>query len=100
MKQVADLISAEMSNENLTVEALAQELHLSRVQLFRKIKALTDLTPTLLIRQIRLQNAHRLLSESDLSISEIAYSCGFKDPAYFSRVYKENYGHPPSNTRE
>ena len=100
MKQVANLISAEMSNENLTVEALAQELHLSRVQLFRKIKALTDLTPTLLIRQIRLQNAHRLLSESDLSISEIAYSCGFKDPAYFSRVYKENYGHPPSNTRE
>ncbi len=99
MKQVAKIISEEIDNEDLSVEALAKQLHLSRVQLFRKIKALTGITPTLFIRQIRLQHAQKLLRESDQSISEIAYASGFKDPAYFSRVYKEQFGQSPSEIR-
>lgn len=99
MQQVAKIISAEIDNEDLSVEALAKQLHLSRVQLFRKIKALTGITPTLFIRQIRLQHAQKLLRESDQSISEIAYASGFKDPGYFSRVYKEQFGHSPSEIR-
>ncbi len=99
MQQVITIINEEIDNENFSVEAMAKQLHLSRVQLFRKIKALTDLTPTLLIRQVRLQKAQQLLRESDQSISEIAYACGFKDPAYFSRVYKERFGQKPSEDR-
>ncbi|MEL7424973.1 MAG: two-component regulator propeller domain-containing protein [Bacteroidota bacterium] len=100
MQQVISIINTEIDNEDFSVEAMAKQLHLSRVQLFRKIKALTDLTPTLLIRQVRLQKAQQLLRESDQSISEIAYACGFKDPAYFSRVYKERFGRKPSDERE
>ncbi|MEL6973268.1 MAG: response regulator, partial [Bacteroidota bacterium] len=99
MQQVISIINSEIDNEEFSVEAMAKQLHLSRVQLFRKIKALTDLTPTLLIRQVRLQKAQQLLRESDQSISEIAYACGFKDPAYFSRVYKERFGRKPSDDR-
>lgn len=100
MQRVVDVLKAELDNEDLSVEMLAAQLHLSRVQLFRKLKALTGQTPSLFIRQIRLQHGQKLLLESDQTVAEIAYTCGFKDPAYFARVYREVFGYSPSKERE
>ncbi|MEL6925418.1 MAG: response regulator, partial [Bacteroidota bacterium] len=96
MLRLVEKIKAEIGNEKLSVQALAEAMHLSRVQLFRKIKSLTGQTPTLFIRQIRLQTARQLLRDKSRTVAEVAYEVGFKDPAYFSRVYSETFGHAPS----
>lgn len=99
MLSVVDIIKKKLSDEDFKVQVLADALHLSRVQVFRKIKALTGQTPTLFIRQVRLQTARQLLLQSDQTIAEIAFQVGFKDPAYFTRVFTEVYGTPPSSLR-
>ncbi|MBW1298873.1 hybrid sensor histidine kinase/response regulator transcription factor [Aquimarina litoralis] len=99
MKEVIQIIQQELDNDNFGVPQLAEKLHISRVHLFRKIKNLTGLPPTKFIRKIRLQKAHEFVLQNDLSISEIAYQTGFKDPAYFTRVYVEEFGKPPSEFR-
>ena len=76
---------------------MAKEVHLSKMQLYRKLKSLTGQSPTLFVRSYRLQKAKELLQTSELNISEIAYSVGFTDPAYFSRAFKEKFGVPPSS---
>lgn len=99
MKDVVQIIQEELDNDEFGVPRLAERLHISRVHLFRKIKNLTGLPPTKFIRKIRLQKAHELVLQNELSISEIAYQTGFKDPAYFTRVYVEEFGKPPSEFR-
>jgi DNA-binding response OmpR family regulator/two-component sensor histidine kinase len=99
MQNVVQIIRKKLDDDNFSVQILADALYLSRVQVFRKIKALTGQTPTLFIRQIRLQTAHQLIQQTDQTIAEIAFQVGFKDPAYFSRVFTEVYGFPPSSLR-
>ncbi|MGY3792402.1 hybrid sensor histidine kinase/response regulator transcription factor [Aquimarina sp. 433] len=99
MKDVVQIIEEELDNDEFGVPQLAERLHISRVHLFRKIKNLTGLPPTKFIRKIRLQKAHEFVLRNELSISEIAYQTGFKDPAYFTRVYVEEFGKPPSEFR-
>ncbi len=99
MQRVVEQIEKELGNEDFNVQRLADTLHLSRVHLFRKIKSLTGQNPTFLIRQVRLQIAKDRLSKTDHSIAEIAYQVGFKDPAYFSKVFLEQYGCRPSEMR-
>jgi signal transduction histidine kinase/DNA-binding response OmpR family regulator len=100
LQKVAKIIESELDNEDFDVIRLARSLQMSRAQLYRKVNALTGTSVALYIRQIRLQNARKLLSTTTLSISEIAYQVGFKDPNYFSKVFSETYGHPPSETRK
>ena len=73
---------------------------MSRSSLYAKVKALTDRTPALFIRSIRLQKAKELLDQKEMNISEVAYAVGFDDPAYFSRCFSEEFGHSPSQYRE
>lgn len=99
LKKVIQYIETNIENTELTVDLLAQNMNLSRSQVYRKIKALTDLTANEFIRQIRLKKALQLLSEGSLNISEIAYSVGFSSQSYFTRSFKEYYGKSPSDLK-
>ena len=74
-------------------------MNLSRVQLYRKVKALTTSSPVELLRTARLKRAYQLLLTSDLSISEVAYQVGFTAPSYFTKCFKEEYGMLPGDVR-
>ena len=71
-------------------------MNLSRVQLYRKVKALTGSTPVDLIRKARLARARHLLQTTGKSISEVAYTVGFSAPSYFTKCFKEEYGMLPN----
>ena len=89
-----------MSNSELSVEDLSREMGLSRVQLYRKIKAITGSTPVDLLRKARLQAAHQLLTTTAMTVSEIAYKIGFGSPSYFTKCYKDEYGTVPGESRK
>jgi len=94
--KIKEHLHAKLDDENFGIEALCKALHLSRGHLHRKLKALTGKSTSHFIRQIRLQEAHRLLQQGDLNVSEIAYKVGYKDPSYFSKLFSAQYGKPPS----
>ena len=98
--KVRSAIEENLDDEDFGILQLCKAVGLGRAQLHKKIKALTDYTPAIFIRTIRLQKAKFLLETSDLNVSEVAYEVGFKDPAYFSRVFTEEFGHPPKQTRK
>ncbi len=100
LEKVREAIEEEIDNVDLSIPQLGQKLHLSNIQFYRKIKALTGRTPTLFIRSYRLQKARYLLQTSSLNVSEIAYDVGFSDPAYFSRAFKQEFGVNPSSYLE
>ncbi len=91
------LIEKELGNSDLSVEDLGAQMGLSRVQLYRKIKALTNYTPIELLRILRLKRASSLLASTEKSISEITYEVGFTSPSYFTKCYKEYFGESPSD---
>ena len=94
------MVEGRLSDSNLSVEDLAADMGLSRVQLYRKVKALTGCTPVDLLRKARLAQAQRLLQESTLSVSEIAYQVGFASPSYFTKCYKDEFGTVPGEARK
>ena len=94
------LVEERLSDSNLSVEDLAGDMGLSRVQLYRKVKAMTGSTPIDLLRKARLAQAQRLLQESTLSVSEIAYQVGFASPSYFTKCYKDEFGTVPGEARK
>jgi transcriptional regulator GlxA family with amidase domain len=89
-----------LNNPDFNGSALAKQMNLSEVQLYRKIKALTDKSTAIYIRSARLQKARALLRSTDLNVSEIAYDVGFADPNYFSRTYVQEFGLAPSDDRK
>lgn len=94
------VVEEQMGNSNISVEDLAAKMGLSRVQLYRKVKALTGCTPIDLLRKARLAQAQRLLQESTLTVSEIAYKVGFASPSYFTKCYKDEFGTVPGEARK
>ena len=91
-------VTAQLSNENLTVESLAEEMGMSRVQLFKKVKAATGDSPSSIIRKTRLERAAQILrKKGDLNISDVAYQVGFSNPKSFSRAFKDQFGVAPSD---
>lgn len=91
-----ELIEKNISNPELGIDLLSQELGLSRANLYRKLKAVTELSPTELIRNKRLEVAAKLLLESDYTVSEVAVYTGFNSHAYFTNCFKSFYGYSPS----
>lgn len=89
-----------MSNTNLKIEDLGDEVGLSRVQLYRKVKALTGMTPVEILRETRLKRAMQLLKTTDKTVSEIANEVGFATPGYFSSCFKKQYDKYPTDVRE
>ena len=79
-------VRAKLANTELNVEELGADLGMSRVQLYRKVKALTGLSPVELIRMTRLKRAELLLQQGGKTVSEVAYEVGFSSPSYFSQM--------------
>ncbi len=92
MNKCMEVIEAELTNRNFGVEALSSEVGLSRVQLFRKVKSISGVTPTQLIRTYRLEKAKTLLLQSAGNASEVGYMVGFNKPSYFFKCFKDEYG--------
>ncbi len=91
------LLEKHLADSELSVEELGSKMGLSRVQLYRKIKALTNYSPNELLRIARLKKAASLLASSEKTISEITYEVGFTSPSYFTKCYKEHFGESPTD---
>ncbi len=89
-------VEKNLSSPDFSVEALGDELGISRAHLYKKIMALTGKSPLEFIRTIRLQHAAQLLKKSQLSVSEVAYKVGFNTPKYFTKYFKEEFNVLPS----
>ncbi|MCH7411491.1 response regulator [Belliella sp. DSM 111904] len=100
MHSVISLIEEKLDQPNLTVDFLSQEIGISRVHLFRKIKALTGLTPSELIKESRMKKAMKMLSSGKYRVSDVAYEVGFQDVAYFGKVFKKQFGQKPSDIKK
>lgn len=99
LQKAIQLIETQLGNEDLSIEEFAEQLHLSRTQLFRKLKALTDQSPSRFIRSVRLRHAKELIQSGRLTIAEISYAVGFGSPTYFNRCFKEEFGKVPGAFR-
>lgn len=90
------IVEDNLEVRDLDIPFLADKLCMSHSTLYRKIKVSTGLTPNELIRKVRLEKACKLLSEKTSSVSDISYSTGFSNPAYFRRVFRSEFGVSPS----
>lgn len=97
VKQLHDIIRQNISDSNFNVESIGPMIGLSRVQLYRKVKAITGSSVVDLIRKARLAKARRMIEANSGSISEIAYEVGFSSPSYFTKCFKEEYGMLPGD---
>lgn len=97
VKQLHDIIKSNMGNSDFGVEDIGAEIGLSRVQLYRKVKAITGSSVVDLLRKARLAKARRLLEANSMNISEVAYEVGFSSPSYFTKCFKDEYGMLPGD---
>ena len=94
-----EVVEARLADSDISVEDLAADMNISRVQLYRKVKALTGSSPVELLRIARLSRAYQLLLTTDKSVSEVAYAVGFTSPSYFTKCFKDEYGKVPGEAR-
>ena len=94
-----EAVEARLDDSDVSVEDLAADMNLSRVQLYRKVKAITGSSPVELLRTARLNRGYQLLLTTDLSISEVAYQVGFTAPSYFTKCFKEEFGLLPGDLK-
>jgi AraC-like DNA-binding protein len=92
-----DVVEARLSDSDLSVDDLAAAMNLSRVQLYRKVKAISGSSPVELLRTARLNRGYQLLIKGDKTISEVAYEVGFTAPSYFTKCFKDEFGISPSD---
>lgn len=97
VKQLNTIIQQNLSNSEFGVEDIGKEIGLSRVQLYRKVKAMTGSSVVDLLRKARLAKAKRLLESRSMSISEVAYDVGFSAPSYFTKCFKDEYNMLPGD---
>lgn len=95
-ERLRELVDAHLSDEFLTVEYLGQELGLSRTQIFRRVKTVSGKGPLEYIRERRLIRADELLKTTDLTVQQVALQFCFSSAGYFTKCYKEYFGHLPS----
>ena len=95
LNKVIELIEKNLSDERYGVSELAGEIGMSRSNLLRKIKKNTGLSVSQFVRQVRLENAMKMLGDSSLNVSEIAFKVGFSSTSYFIKCFREHYGYPP-----
>lgn len=97
LKQLQAIIQKNLSDSEFGVEDMGQQIGLSRVQLYRKVKAMTGSSVVDLLRKARLAKARRLLETRSMSVSEVAYEVGFSAPSYFTKCFKDEYGMLPGD---
>ena len=100
VNRVVDFIKQNLSDEELTNEKIEVYFKTNKMQLYRKLKAVTGWSMNTLIREIRIREAILMLKNSEMNISEIAYNLGFSDPLYFSKYFKKEVGVAPQQYRK
>jgi AraC-like DNA-binding protein len=96
IERIVTYVESNMTNDDLSIEAMCTELGMSRAKLFRKVKEITGQTVSNFIKDIRLEKARLYLDANPRSVSEVAYTIGFKSHAHFTRSFKEKFGKSPS----
>jgi signal transduction histidine kinase/DNA-binding NarL/FixJ family response regulator/ABC-type xylose transport system substrate-binding protein len=96
ISEFSSIVESNIANENFGVDDICKEIGISRVQLYRKVKAVLGLNINDYILSVRMQRAKYLLLNEDLSISDISFKVGFSSQAYFSTVFKSKFGFTPS----
>ena len=97
--RLRDVLQSNLCDPSLDVDTIASQLGMSRAGLYRKVKALTGQSAVELIREARLKRAHAMVSSGERSVSEVAYAVGFSSPAYFTKCYKDYFGHTPKHSK-
>lgn len=97
LKQLHSIIQKNLSDSEFGVEDIGKQIGLSRVQLYRKVKAMTGSSVVDLLRKARLAKAKRLLESRSMSVSEVAYDVGFSAPSYFTKCFKDEFGMLPGD---
>ena len=100
INQFRCFVEDHIDRPDLDLDALANHLAMSRIQLWRKLKGLTNHSPNEWVRIIRLRRAQQMLATTDLSIAEICYDTGFSTPSYFTKCYKDYFGELPNEYRK
>lgn len=100
MDTLRQAILRNMSNTKLKMDDLGSDMGISRVQLYRKVKAMTGMSPVELLKEMRLKRAMKLLKATDKTVAEVAYEVGFGTPGYFSSCFKKQYGKYPTDIKE
>ena len=100
IQKALKVVDQNLSNSDFSVELFQQEMAMSRMQLHRKLKGLTNFSASEFIRDLRLQRASDLLSKNGINITEVAYGCGFNSISYFTQCFKEKFGVSPSKYDE
>jgi ABC-type sugar transport system substrate-binding protein/DNA-binding response OmpR family regulator len=100
MDTLRQAILRNMSNTKLKMDDLGADMGISRVQLYRKVKAMTGMSPVELLKEMRLKRAMKLLKATDKTVAEVAYEVGFGTPGYFSSCFKKQYGKYPTDIKE
>jgi YesN/AraC family two-component response regulator len=100
IKKAVALLEDNFQNENFDIREFASEMHLSRMQVHRKLKALTGESASQFINRFRLEKGKELLLRKDLNISEVAYECGYGDPGYFSKLFIKSFGRSPQQFQQ
>ena len=95
-----EVVEKHLSDSELSVEDLAADMNLSRVQLYRKVKSITGSSPVELLRTARLNRGYQLLLSTDKSVSEVAYAVGFTAPSYFTKCFKDEFGKSPTDMKQ
>ncbi len=95
LQKVIAAIEENLADENFGVTELADQIHMSRSNLLRKIKQETGLSVSVFIRNVRLQHGKQLLKDGALTVSEISYKVGFNSVSYFTKCFREEYGYTP-----
>ncbi|PZX58199.1 helix-turn-helix domain-containing protein [Algoriphagus chordae] len=95
LDQLIALVESQLGDEEFGVAELADEMHMSRSNLLRRVKKACNLSVSQLINQIRLERAMEMLRNSTLNVSEISHQVGFNSPSYFIKCFREYYGYPP-----
>ena len=97
LEQVHKIITANYGDENFGVEQLAQQMRMSRIQLYRKYKAATGKPVSDAIRSYRMKRAQELLANGKYAVGEAAMECGFGNLKHFSTAFKKHFGYPPGS---
>lgn len=100
LDKLMQVIEKNLDNPDLTVDMIGAEVNLGRVQLYRKCKNASGMSPNELLRTARLNKSYQLLKNTDMTVSEVAYSVGFSSPSYFAKCYKDHFGKNPTDSQK
>jgi YesN/AraC family two-component response regulator len=97
IRRAIDVVEKNMKDEDFNVEKFSGQLNMSHIQLYRKLNAIANLSPSDFIRTIRLKRAAQLITQGNLNINEVCYETGFNNPSYFTKCFKKEFGVLPKD---